>query len=99
MNLIGCNIYVMLFVMLCNYSRQLRDDCQRELQAHKEEREHLYQIKEKDWKAQLDNNGASLKSKMDEMARLLMHVEELSKKVGKHWKSFNFFRIPPMKII
>jgi len=62
--------------------RQLRDDCQRELQAHKEEREHLYQIKEKDWKAQLDNNGASLKSKMDEMARLLMHVEELSKKMS-----------------
>jgi hypothetical protein len=61
--------------------RQLRDDCQRELQSHKEEREHLYQIKEKDWKAQLDNNNGALKAKMDEMSRLLLHVEDLSKKV------------------
>ncbi|OXA62660.1 Lamin Dm0 [Folsomia candida] len=62
--------------------RQLREDCQRELKAHKDEREHLYQLKEKDWKAQLENNGASLKSKMDEMAKLLLHVEELSKKMS-----------------
>jgi chromosome segregation ATPase len=61
--------------------RQLRDDCQKELQSHKQERENLYQMKEKDFKTQLENNNSQIKSKMDEMARLLMSVEELNKKV------------------
>jgi chromosome segregation ATPase len=61
--------------------RQLRDDCQREVDNHKKEREHLYNMKEKDWKSQLDNNNAALKSKMDELGRVLTHVEELSKKM------------------
>lgn len=61
--------------------RQLRDDCQREIDSHKAERENLYKMKENDWKAQLENNSSAMKSKMDEMARLGMHTEELSKKV------------------
>jgi len=62
--------------------RQLRDDCQKELQSHIGEREHLYQMKEKDLKSQLDANNAALQGKLNEMGNLLIHVEELSKKLS-----------------
>jgi len=62
--------------------KQLRDDCNNQIKHNKNEQNKLYQIKESDWKGQLDKLGNDLKSKSGELSSLLIKVEDYDNRLS-----------------
>jgi len=62
--------------------KQLRVDCNKHIQSNKEEQQQLYSMKEKDLKGQLDRLGGTLKAKSDDLANILIKVEECNNKIS-----------------
>jgi hypothetical protein len=62
--------------------KALRIDCNNRIKSNKDEQQHLFSMKEKDLKGQVEKLGGALKAKADDMAGILIKVEEFSTKIS-----------------